>query len=99
MTIRFDRPITSAISMKHRDDGSPRAGCICVTPPSWVENGLRFTLSPFADDEGNVVMWTTVEPADSGDNAKTVLDHFKTAGKPSAKKRAVKAKPELNIGG
>tara|TARA_R110002020_G_scaffold16546_9_gene58408 strand:+ start:198 stop:494 length:297 start_codon:yes stop_codon:yes gene_type:complete len=98
MTIRFDRPITSAISLKHRNDGSPRAGCICVTPPSWIENGLRFTVQPFADDEGNVVMWTTVEPADSGDNAKSVLDHFKTTGKPATKK-PVKPKADLNIGG
>jgi hypothetical protein len=98
MTIVFDRPITSAISMKHREDGSPRAGCRCVTPPSWVENGLRFTLSPFADDDGNVVMWTTVEPADNTANAKSVLEHFKTTGKPSTKK-PVRAKVDLNIGG
>ena len=92
MSIEFVPPIHTAIKSGHRSDGTPKAGCVLLGPITWTENGLRYTASPFTDDEGNIVNYVTVTPVETTTRTEEVLAHFEAGSVKPKPKSAPKSK-------
>ena len=75
-SIEFTPPIHTAIKQGHRDDGTPKAGCVLLGPITWTDGPLRYTVTPFVDDDGKIVQYCTVTPVETSTATDEVLAHF-----------------------
>ena len=92
-TVTFTVPALSPIKTSYREDGSPKAHCFVVGEVSWECDGLRYTLSPFTDDDGKILQYVRISRTAEVET-ESVLAHFETTGTPSPKKER---KPKKSI--
>ena len=84
-TVTFTVPALSPIKTSYREDGSPKAGCFVIGEVAWESDGLRYTLSPFTDDDGKILQYVRITRTAEVE-AESVLAHFETVGEATPKK-------------